>query len=223
VRAQTSLPALGIAFLLLTAGLVVTVTAAGSALEGADRPTLDRQAAVALSEHLVRGSAPLTERPNVVNGSRLAVLTAADLRERYGLAPGAEVRVRVGQRVVVEDGSPDSGVTIERLVLIERRQERTIVPTFRWSKQVSLPRRTPRIELVVQPSENTTVRTVSIDGRVRLRNPSGLRGRFEIPVSMRRPPTLRFDTSGQLARGSVRVRYYPPQTEKARLVVTVDE
>lgn len=222
MRGQTALPALALSFLLLTAGIVITVTAAGSALESAQRPALDRQAAAALSERLVAGRASVTTRPNVLNATRVTGLTTGELREEYGLPEDTAVRVRLGDTVVVEAGNVARGVTVERLVVLEQRQSREIQPALGWQRRLPIPRRTSMVGLTLEPPPNTTVRTVQVDGRVRLQNASGLTGTFEMPISIAQQPALQFTATGPLPAGSVRVQYYPVQTEKSRLEVKVD-
>lgn len=222
MRAQTSLPALGIAFLLLTSTLVVGVLAADAALRGADRQALDRRAALGLSEALVRADAPVAERQNVLNRSRLANLTATDLRHRYGLAPNASVRITLDGRTLVSDGSPDGGVTVERTVLVERSERHTLEPSLEGTRAVTVPRRTASLNLTLQPPVNTTLRTVRVNGRVRLHNSSGLDGTYEMPVTTVETARLHFDAVGVLSEGSVLVRYEPVRTEKGQLGVTVD-
>ncbi|MFB6298326.1 MAG: hypothetical protein ABEH56_07375 [Salinirussus sp.] len=221
-RAQSSLPALAVALLALTAATVVGVSVAGGALVGTDRAALDRQAAVALSERLTAADAPLTARASVLNGSRLDRLSAATIRARYGLGEDASVRLRLDGRRLVRDGRTDGGVTVRRLVLVERRVERTLVPAFESGTTVTLPRRTDGISLDIDPPANTTVRSVRADGRVVLRNGSGLVGSFDVRVSPYETIRLRFGSAGPLERGNVTIRYDATRTRKARLAVTVD-
>lgn len=222
MRAQTSLPAVGIAFLLLTGMLVVGVLAAETALRGADRQALDRRGAVGLSETLLGADAPVTERQNVVNESALASLTATDLRNRYGLAPDASVRIRLDGRTLVSDGSPASGVTVERTVLVEGTERRTIDPSLDGTRTVTLPRRTESVNLTLRPPANTTLRTVRVNGRVRLHNTSGLNGTYEVPVTTFETARLHFEAVGPLSNETVLIRYEPVRTEKGHLEVTVN-
>lgn len=222
MRAQTSLPAVGIAFLLLTGTLVVGVLSAEAALRGADRQALDRRAAVGLSETLVRAEAPVTERQNVLNESALANLTATDLRNRYGLPQEASVRITLDGRTLVTDGPPKNGITFERTVLLERSRLRTLEPSFEGTRSVTIPRRTTSLNLTLRPPVNTTMRTVRVNGRVRLHNTSGLNGTYEVPVTTVETARLRFEAVGPLSDGSVVIRYEPVRTEKGRLAVTVD-
>lgn len=223
MRAQTSLPAFGIALLILTAGVVIGVTSADAALGDADRSPLERQAAVGLSERLVRADAPITERANVINDSALSNLSATDLRDQYGLSGDVAVQITLDDRTLVSTGDPSEGTTIERIVLVEQRENRTLAPSLNRARTVTLPRRTPSITLTLRPPANTTVRTVRINGRVRLHNTSGLSGTYDVPVSTTETARIQFDALGPLADDSVSIQYYPSLTEKARLGVTVDE
>jgi len=222
VRAQTSLPAVGIAFLLLTGMLVVGVLAGEAALRGADRDALDRRAAVGLSETLVRADAPVTERQNVMNESRLENLTVTDLRNRYGLAPDASVRIALDGRTLVSDGSPAGGITVERTVLVERGERRTLDSSLEGTRTVVVPRRTAALNLTLRPPVDTTLRTVRVNGRVRLHNTSGLNGTYEVPVTTVETARLQFEAVGPLSDDTAVIRYEPVRTEKARLEVTVD-
>jgi hypothetical protein len=222
VRGQLTLPALGVALMLVTAGVVVGVVAADAALRSSDRRALDRATAVGLSEQLVRADAPVTARANVLDAGRLPGLTAATLRSRYGLAGDRSVRLRLGDRTLVSAGDPGGGVTVERLVLVERRVPRSIVPALDHSRIVTLPRRSPTATLSLRPPPNTTLRTVRANGRVRLHDPSGLNGSYELSLSTAETARFRFDAVGPLSNGSVRIRYRPAVTRKARLAVTVD-
>lgn len=221
-RAQTTLPGLGVAFLLLTAAVFVGLTAAQGSLGSADRAALDRQAAVGLSERLTAERAPLTARPNVLNGSRLGDLDADRLRAAYGLAPDAAVRVRLDGRTLVDAGDTRDGRTARRVVLVERQQRRTITPAFTGPRRVTLPRRTDSVVVTLRPPAGTTVTAVRAGGRVVLREPGGLRGSYRVAVSPYETTTLRFETTGELDRGSVRVAYFPERTRPVTLEVTVD-
>jgi hypothetical protein len=224
MRGQVSLPGLGVAFLILTAATLVGLTAANGALAAADRDTLDRRAAVTLSERLTAGRAPLTARPNVLNGSRLGALNGTALRERYGLADDAGARVRLDGRTVAATGAVEAaeGGTVRRLVLVERPQRRTLTPAFAGPRTVTLPRRTGRIRLTLSPPANTTVRRVAVNGRVVLRDPGGLSGTHTVAVSPYETARLRVVSTGPLDRGSVRLAYTVERTRKALLVVTAD-
>lgn len=217
-----TLPALGIAFLVLTATVVVGVVAADAALHRADRQALDRQVAAGLADHLVREDAPVTRRANVVNATRLSKLSVAELHSQYGLPRDTAVRLTFDGRPLVAHGSPSRGATVERIIIIERRETHTLTPTFERSRSVTLPRRSPTATLTLQPPPNTTLRTVRTNGRVRLHDPSGLNGTYELALPTVETARFHFDATGPLSNDSVHIRYRPAITEKARLGVTVD-
>lgn len=220
MRAQTSLPALGIALVLLVTTSLFAVTVAAEQLETSRSGTLERQDAMGVADALIGADSEATVRANVLGRAALHSLSTATLEARYGLDPHAGVRIQLGTETVVRRGAVEGGATIERIVLIEDRSRRTIVPTFRQSRQVTLPRRTPNVTLRVRP-DNATVETVRVNGRIVLDNPTGLRGRFEVPTSRFETATIEFDGSGRLASGDVRVIYWPARTRKARLHVTI--
>ena len=221
-RAQTSLPGLGVAFLLLTAAVFVGLVAAEGSLSSTDRAALDRQAAVGLSERLTADRAPLTTRPNVLNESRLVGLDAAALRSTYGLADDAAVQVRLEGRPLAAVGDFRDGRAVRRVVLVETRQRRTLTPEFTGSRRVTLPRRTDRVRLTLTPPPGTIISEVRANGRVVLRESSGLDGTYDVGVSPYETTTLRFEATGDLDRGSVQVVYFPARTRPAELEVTVD-
>jgi hypothetical protein len=221
-RAQTSLPGLGVAFLLLTAAVFVGLVAAAGALGSADRAALDRQAAVGLSERLTADRAELTTRTSVLNGSRLGSLDAATLRSTYGLGSDTAVEVQLDGRTLATAGDPRAGRTVRRVVLVETRQRRGLTPAFTGAQRVTLPRRTDRVLVTLTPPPGTTVSEVRANGRVVLRDPGGLNGTYDVAVSPYETTTLRFETTGTLDRGSVRLAYFPEQTRPAELTVTVD-
>ena len=229
MRAQTELPAIGIAFLLLTVVVVLVVGAANTALTAAERPAIEQQEAAGLSDQLVSQQASITSRANVLDAAALPALTASDLRQEYDLSPGHDARVRLdGDPIAVAGdptgvaGDPTGGTTVDRLVVLERRVERTLQPAFTNNRSVTLPRRTPNATLEIDPSAGTVVRSVRADDRILLRNQSGLRGEFDISLSRYETVRLSFETAGVLSTGDVRIVYYPAKTRKATLTVTVD-
>lgn len=221
MRAQMSLPAVGLAFLVLTAVAVLGVAVADGVAISAERSSLDRQAAVALSDRLVGADAPVTERANVLNETALAKLNATALRTQYGLADGADAEVTLDGEPVATTGDVDDGVTIERLAVVVERHNRTITPPFVGTNRVTIPRRTSRVRIDIRPS-NATVRTVRAGDRVVLHNSSGLRGEYTVSLSRRRTAELAFESTDRLATDAVEITYYPVETRKARLGVTVD-
>lgn len=221
MRAQTSLPALGIALVVLVSTTVFAVGVATEQLDSSRTQALERADAMAVSDALVAPESEATVRTNVLDVAALRSLSPAALEARYGLDADAGVRVRLGTETLLRRGTAGSGTTVERIVLIENRSRRTIVPTFRQSAEVTLPRRTPNVTLQIRPSGNTTVETVRANGRIVLDNPAGLQGRFDLPVSRFETATLGFAGTGRLSSGDVRVSYWPARTRKSRLRVTV--
>lgn len=222
MRGQTDLPALGIALFLLTVTLVIGITTANSALAGAERSPVERATAVGVSDRLVSADAPLTVRRNVLDGDTIPELDGDTLRDRYGVPSEADARIRLAGEVIASTGAVDGGTTVERIVLVERREERTIRPAFERTHTVTLPRRSTNATLTLSPPANTTVRAVWADDHALLLNEDGLSGTFDLSLSPLETTQLRFEALGPLTGEHVRVTYYPPATRKAVLEVTVD-
>ncbi|WP_340099959.1 DUF7263 family protein [Salinibaculum salinum] len=222
MRAQLSLPALGLAFLVLTAVTVLGVAVADNAVVSSERSALDRQATVALSDRLVSTDGPLAVRANVLEESAVATLNQSTLRTQYGLAADADARINLAGETIVETGDVDSTSSIERLVVVEERRNRTLTPSFAAGNSVTLPRRTGRIQLSIHPSANTTVSTIRVGDQVVLHNESGLRGNFTVSVSRLENAEISFESNKSLSSGSISLTYYPVETRKVRLGVTVD-
>jgi hypothetical protein len=219
-RGQTNLVVLAAALLLVTTVTGVSLAVADGALAGADREPLDRRAAVAVADRLVAADAPNTTRGNVLNRSSALSLTASDVDRLAPSARGRPLRVRLGDRTLVERGDPTDGVTIRRVVLVANRTTERRTITLADTDGVTLPRRTPRVTLRIAPDAATTVETVRANGRVVLHNRSGLSGTYTVSTS--RFETARFTfAAGDDPRGRVAVSYYPARTTKAVLEVTV--
>lgn len=219
MRAQANLPALAVALLVVTTTTGLAVTVADGAFAGSSRDASERRTAVALAARLVSPGSPLTDRANVVNRSAAATFDRDDLD---ALAPGRQaVEIALSGATLAIRGAPTGGTTFRRVVLVERRAARTVEPMIHENR-TTLPRRTPRIRLVLQPPPGTTVGTVRANERVILHNTTGLHGTFSVRVSRFETTTLSFNASGPLPRGSVRLTYYPARTTKATLEVTVD-
>ena len=207
---------------MLTAVVVLGVAVADSAVVSAERSALDRQAAVALSDRLVAADSALTTRSNVLDSATLENLTESKLRTQYGLASDSDVAVSLDGNGLISTGSVDDGVTVDRLVVVRERHERTLTPSFPAGNGVTLPRRTDRVRLSIHPGPNTTISTVRVGKRVVLHDTAGLRGSFTVGVSQFETARLSFDANASLSRGTVTLTYYPVETRKARLEVTVD-
>lgn len=223
-RGQANLLAIGLAVLALTAALGLGTFLAETALDGERRAAGERATAVAVSGRLVAADGPLAERRTVLDASALDAADAESLAERYPALADAEFRVTVGDRVVAERGDPIDGTTVRRIVTVRETESRTLTPELSTDggPGVTLPRRTDRVRLRIEPPPNTTVRTVRVDGRVVLHDPSGLNGTHEVPVSRLETLRLSVDGEGRLPAGSIAVTYFPATDRKAELEVTVD-
>lgn len=128
VRAQVNLPALAVALIALTATATLALALADDAFADADRTPAERRIATALTERLVAPDSPLTDRANVLDGVALAAFDAARLRGTFPVVGERAVRVRVGDRTLVERGDPTDGTTVRRIVLVRRRQAVELEP-----------------------------------------------------------------------------------------------
>jgi len=223
VRGQTHLPALAVALLVVTTTAGLGFAIADRAFAEADRDADQRRVAVALSERLVSPGDTVTVRANVLNRSALTGMTREQFRQRYPVIGNRSVRIRLDERTVLRDGTPADGTTIRRVILVHTVERRTYEPRFRVSNATTLPRRTDRVKIAIEPSAATAVRTVRVNERVGLHNATGLRGNFSIDVSRFETTTLEFAANRSMARGDVRVWYFPSETTKATLAVTVDD
>lgn len=223
-RGQANLVALVGALFALTAATVVGVALADASLAGATRDPGERHAAAAVASGLVSAESPLTNRTNVVNGSAVDGVDAATLRARYPALDDRSFRVTLDGEAVASAGSHSGGTTIRRVVLVERTQERTVRPRFSGGNLATLPRRTSRVGVDVDPPENVSVWTVRVNDRPVLHDPDGgLAGSYTVTVSRRETVDLRFAANGSLSRGDVTLTLYPRTTTKAELAVTVDD
>lgn len=213
-RGQATLAALVAALVVLTATVGVSLALADAALASADRDPTDRRAALAASERLVVAESPLTRRANVVNASSVSTLTPDRLVEVVPSLAGTAFRVDLGGETLVERGDPSGGVTVRRIVLVASADERT--RQVNATRSVTLPRRTDRVSV---DATNGSVETVRANGRVVLHRPGGIAGTSTVTVSRRETLTLAFDAN---ATGTVVVTYWPEQTRKTTLAVTVD-
>lgn len=220
-RGQSNLVAVAVALVALTAATGLGLALADAGFAGADRPADERRVAVALSERLVAPSAPLAARANVLNATDVGRFDGARLRAAFPVVGDRAVRVRLDDRTVAERGAPAGGHTVRRIVLVQKRSAVTRAPALGSENAVTLPRRTPRVRVRIDPPPTTAVRTVRADGRVVLRNASGLRGNFTVRTSRLETVRLSFEAAGALPDGSVAVTYYPATTTKATLEVTV--
>lgn len=212
---------LAVALLALTATVVLALAVADHAFVQADRTPGERRVATALAERVVAAGSPLTDRSNVLASDALASLDPARLRSAFPVVGEYDVRIRVGERSLVERGDPTGGSSVRRVVLVRRRQTVELDPHLD-DEEATLPRRTRRVTIDVGPPGDTTIRTVRANGRVVLHRPSGLEGTYTVRVSRFDTVTLTFEADGPLTPGSIGLTYYPARTTKATMVVTVD-
>jgi len=218
-RAQTTLPAVAVALVLLTLVTALGLGMADSAIAGADRTPDERRVAAATAERLVAADGPVADRANVLNGSRVDAFDATTLRAAVPATAGDAVEVRLGGDTVASTGDAASGTTIRRLVLVERIDTRSIEPE---SRRVTLPRRATSATVTFSPGNGTAVRTMRVNDQVRLHNDSGLRGTYRVDLTPYRTTRIAFQTPGGVRNGTVHVAYETPRTTKTTLSVTVD-
>lgn len=221
-RGQANLVALAVALLALTAVMGVALVVADGAFGGADRDAGERRLANSLSDRLVADDAAVTTRTNVLNATVLDDLDGPGLVEAFPLVDDTNVRVRLDGETVAATGDVSGGTTVRRVVLVEREETVTTTPELDRNA-VTLPRRTDRVTLTVDPPAGTPVTAVRANDRVVAHDPDGLSGTVTVSVSRFETTTLAFDASGSLPTGSVELTYYPTRTTKALLVVTVDD
>lgn len=222
-RAQANLPTLAVALLVLTTTVGLSLAVADGAFADATREPSERRAAVALSERLVSADGPLTLRGNVLNRTKLADLDADWLRSAFPVAESSDVRIRLDDRTLVETGDPTGGATIRRVVLVAEREPTTVPVEFAGENAtLTLPRRSDRATLAIDPPDGESVRTVQANERVVLHDPGGLDGDYSVRLSRLETTRLSFRASGPLPDGSVNVTYAPTETTKGVLAVTVD-
>ncbi len=219
-----NLPALAVALLVLTVVTGLSVGMADRAYLSAERDARSQQVATATSERLVSDESPLTLRQNVLDATEIDGLNRSRFETLFPVTSTHDFRVTLGDTVVAERGDPTGGATVRRIVLVERQDEVTRTPRLSTSDpRFTLPRRTSNVTLTVRPPNGTTVSAVRANGRIVLRNESGLDGTFSVRVSRFETAQFAFETTGPLPTGSVRVTYYPPETRKAILEVAVDD
>lgn len=215
-RGQANLPALAVSLLVLTTVVGFSLVIIDGAYQSADRNPSERRVAVALAERLVSEESTLTSRPNVLDATRVRNLTESRFNRKYPVASGMDIRIRIGDETIIERGDSTGGTTIRRVVLVERRQSVTLPIR---GDTLTLPRRSTRATIVIAPGTETgtIITTVRANDRIVLYDPGGLEGEFEIDLSRYETTKVRIEPSG-----TATVTYYPAQTTKAELVVTVD-
>lgn len=218
-RAQTTLPAVAVALVVLTVVTGIGLAMADAAITGADRTPDERRVAAATAAQLVSPDGPIAERANVLNSSEVSGFDAAALTAVTPAASEYDIEVTLDDSRIAASGEPDGGQTIRRLVLVEERSVETLTPA---GTRVTLPRRADSATITLRPPDGTAVWTVRAGDRVVLHNNSGLRGTFEVSLPRYETTELRFQTAGALAEGDIQIAYDAPRTRKATLAVTVD-
>ena len=221
-RAQTSLPALGIALVLLTVVTGLGVAMADTAIAGADRAPDERRVAAAIADRLVAADGPLAARSNVLNKSRVDGFDRSALKRSAPQASEYAVSVELADEEIASSGTVHSGTRISRLVVVESLETRTLTPDLATTAAVTLPRRSAQATVTIDPPAGTTVWTVRANDRVVLHNRSGLNGSYEVPLVPYETTELRFQRAGRLEAGNVTIGYDAPRSTKETLVVTVD-
>ncbi|MDS0260561.1 hypothetical protein NDI56_14235 [Haloarcula sp. S1CR25-12] len=233
-RAQTTLPAVGVALVLLTLVTALALGLADTAIAGADRTPDERRVAAATAAQLVAADGGLTDRANVLNGSRVNDFDGAALRGEIPATGDYAVEVALDGRTVATTGdggapsnarrsssgrSSDGGTTMRRLVLVKRTDTVSLTP---GSRRVTLPRRATSATVTFTPGNGSAVRTMRVNDQVRLHNDSGVRGTVDVRLTPYETTRIDFQTAGRVENGSVQVTYETPRTKKATLAVTVD-
>ncbi|MFB6308589.1 MAG: hypothetical protein ABEH35_04590 [Haloarculaceae archaeon] len=221
-RGQTTLPALAVALVVLTAVTGLALLAADTAIRSADRTPRERHAAASVADSLVAADGPLAARANVLNGSRVDAFGQSDLRSVVRPAGSQAIAVTLDDETLARTGDSSGGATIERLVLVERHRTRRINTNLGDGRRVTIPRRTSSATITIDAPNGTDVWTVRAGDRVLLHNASGLNGTFDVSLVRTRTTTLVFKAAGDLSRVDVTVAYDAPRTRKATLAVTVD-
>jgi hypothetical protein len=221
-RAQTSLPALGVALVLLTVVTGLSVAMADAAITGAERTPDERRVAAAIADRLVAADGPLAARSNVLNRSRVRAFDRSDLERTAPPAAEYAVTVELAGDVIASSGAVRGGTRISRLVLVETREPRTLRPDLTTTDAVTLPRRSAHATVTIDPPPGTTVWTVRANDRVVLHDRGGLDGSYGVPLVPYETTALRFQRAGRLEPGNVTIDYDAPRSTKETLVVTVD-
>lgn len=222
LRGQANLLVLGVALLLLTGVAGLGIALADGAFASADREPLDRRGAATLADRIAAADASTTYRENVLNETAVESLTASDADDLAPPVRDRSVRVRLGEKTLLMRGEPTTGTTVRRIVLVGNQTAETRTLDLSETRSTTLPRRTSQVRLRIDPDPNATVTTVRANDRVVLHNRTGIDGESTIDVSRYETTRLSFDHSGSPA-GDVTVTYYPTETTKSVLEVTVGD
>ena len=221
--------------MLVTSVLGASVAIAESSLVGATeaRDPADRRAASTLAARLV-ADVPASYPPGVIENR--TELTAEEVNALAPMVANGSVRVELDGRTLFERGDPDGGVTVRRGVLVGTSLDRTAAVDLAVDDEITLPDRTRRVTLDLDPGPNTTIHTVRVNDRIVLHNDTGLSGEATVRTSDRRTTELTVETSVSATDagptpppstpvgpgGRVEVSYTTVDGRPAALVVTVD-
>jgi len=217
-RGQANLLGLAVALLLLSGAIGVTLAVGTGAFATADSDARDRAAAAGLADRLVSADGPLTVRENVLDGATVDDLNATALRAAFPAARDRAVRVRLGGETLVETGDP-AGPTVRRLVLVERRANRTLTVPADQNDTVRLE---PTGAAAVTVDRSARVESLVVNGRTVAHEDAGLNGTIHLDLRRDRPTDLALNGSIRSSSGTVQIRTHPWETEAAVLEVTVD-
>lgn len=223
-RGQANLTALVVAILAVSAALTAGLVLADNAFGSAERDATERQLAIGVSESIIDPRGSVATRQNVLNETAITELDEATFRSSDPAFAEHDVAVRLDGEELFSTDDDVQGPSIRRLVLVEERQSVTRTPPIREGDEgsVTVPRRTERVRVSLDPPESTTVNTLRVSGRVERHNDSGLAGEHTIDVSPYETVTLDFETEGPLTTGDVAVQYFPTRSKTALLEVEVD-
>lgn len=214
-RGQANLAALAVALVALISATTLGLVVADGALAAADREPLERRAAGSFADRLVSAERS-TARPNVVFEDALRALGSEDIDDLAPPVDGHAVRLRLDDETLFERGDPTGGTTVSRVVLVAERTERSRTIEADDGTTLTLPRRTGTVEIAFDTTSD--IETVRLNGRVVLRDPDGLSGRYSVRASRYETATFTFDGGS----GRIRITSHPLRTTKATLRVTVD-
>ncbi len=192
--------------LLITALIAMTVILGGAVvtlelgLAEADNDADEQVLAYAQSDQLVTANSPITVRDHVINKQALQTVTAEQLQ----VGEQTNIAIRLNGTTYYQQGDPADGTTVRRIVLVT-----TAASVSDTGQRIDLPRGVGTVTVTAG-----NAKTIRANGRVVATDSTGVRT-ATIPVSHRRPTTLRTD------RGYLTATYRQPEQEPAILSVTV--
>jgi hypothetical protein len=221
-RGQANLFALVVALVLLTTVTTLGVAVADGALADVDRAPGERHAAVAVADRFVASDTSWVVDANVVNGSALDGVTAADVDRVAPVAAGRSLRIALGPDTLIRRGTPASGVTVRRGVLVATWTAGRRTANLSLERTIRVPRGVERARLRLDAGTGTVVRSVRVNDRVVLYEQRGIEGSTTVSLSPAAPSTVRFVTATENASGTAVLTYRRRETTGRTLAVTVD-